>query len=126
MPSWIIDSSQSSKMGTPSSSETFEPISQTLVFFRNDFPSGNLEEMTRRLYRHSKDRRFSLLALFLDDCTAVLKDEVARLPQYLKERFPHFDHVLTLADNDELRDGPLCAAMGGVLLCVLQLGVMIG
>lgn len=113
-------------METPSSSETFDQTPQTLVFFRNDFPGGNLEELTRRLHRYSKDRRFSLLALFLDDCTAVLKDEVARLPQSLGGKFPYFDTVLTLAEDDELRNGPLCAAMGGVLLCVLQLGLIIG
>lgn len=113
-------------MGTPSSSETFDHSPQSLVFFRNDFPGGNLEQTTRLLYRHSKNRRFSLLALFFDECTAVLKDEVTRLPKFLEERFPYFDNVLTLAGNDELKDGPLCAAMGGVLLCVLQLGLMIG
>ena len=113
-------------METPSSSVTFDHGSHSLVIFRNDFPSGNMEHLARRLYRHSKDRRFSLLALFLDDCTAVLREEVARLPQFLKEKFPHFDTLLTLAECHEFRDGPLCAAVGGVLLCVLQLGLMIG
>lgn len=113
-------------METPSSSETFDHAPQSVVFFSNDYPSDNLEELTRRLHRHSKDRRFSLLALFFDECTAVLKDEVSRLPQSLKDRFPHFDTVLTLAEDGELRKGPLCAAMGGVLMCVVQLGLMIG
>ncbi|KAL9094769.1 MAG: hypothetical protein Q9165_003040 [Trypethelium subeluteriae] len=97
-----------------------------LVFFGNEFPTDDLKDLFRRLHRHSKDRRFRLLAAFLDESTFVLKDEVSKLSQPLKELVPHFDSILPLAEHGDFRQGALGAAMESALLTVLELGMLIG
>lgn len=97
-----------------------------LVFFGNEFPSDDLKDLFRRLLQHSKDRRFRLLASFLDESIFVLKDEVSKLPQPLKDLVPHFDSILTLAEHGDFRQGALGAAMESALLTVLELCMFIG
>ncbi|KAF2136059.1 uncharacterized protein K452DRAFT_280560 [Aplosporella prunicola CBS 121167] len=97
-----------------------------LAFFGNEFPSDDVKDVFRRLLRHTKDRRFRLLAAFVDESTAVLKDEVAKLPQPLKELVPHFDTVLSLAEHGDFRQGALGAAMESALLTVLEVALFIG
>lgn len=96
-----------------------------VVFFSNEFPSDDLKELFRRLDQHSKDRRFRLLSIFLEESTAVLKDEVSKFPRPLKELVPPFDSVLGLVDVD-FRQGPLGAAMESSILTILELGLFIG
>ncbi|KAF4242108.1 hypothetical protein CNMCM8980_000436 [Aspergillus fumigatiaffinis] len=100
------------------------PRAQT-VWFGNEFPSDDLKDLFRRLHQHSKDRRFRLLSVFLDESTAILKEEVANLPQQLRELVPHFDTACTLAEVD-FRQGALGAAMESALLTILELGMLIG
>lgn len=97
-----------------------------LVFFGNEFPHDDLKELFRRLHRNTKDRQFRLLATFVQESTRVLKDEISKLPQLLKDQVPHFDTVLTLTEHGDFREGGLGAAMESVLLVVLQLGMLIG
>ena len=97
-----------------------------LVFFGNEFPNDDLKDLFRRLLRHSKDRRFRTLAAFIEETTLVLKDEVSKLPQPLKNLVPHFDTILTLAECGDFRQGALGAAMESALLTVLELAVFIG
>lgn len=101
-----------------------KPRAQT-VWFGNEFPSDDLKDLFRRLHQHSKDRRFRLLSVFLDESTAILKEEVANLPQQLQELVPHFDTACTLAEVD-FRQGALGAAMESALLTILELGMLIG
>ncbi|DAA75798.1 TPA_exp: putative Polyketide synthase [Trichophyton benhamiae CBS 112371] len=96
-----------------------------VVFFSNEFPSDDLKELFRRLDQHSKDRRFRLLSIFLEESTAILKDEVSKLPRPLKELVPPFGSVLGLVDVD-FRQGPLGAAMESSMLTILELGLFIG
>ena len=114
---------------TPSSYSTdmlTDDLKTKLVFFGNEFPNDDLRELFRRLQRHSKDKRFPFLSLFLEECSAVIKDEAAKLPQHLQELIPPFHTVLTLADHGDFRRGPLGAAMESALLCVLEIGMLIG
>ncbi|KAF7597159.1 hypothetical protein BBP40_009498 [Aspergillus hancockii] len=96
-----------------------------LLFFGNEFPSDDLKDLFRRLHQHSKNRRFRLLSVFLDESTAILKEEVAKLPRQLQELLPHYDTVCTLADVD-FRHGALGAAMESALLTILELSMFIG
>jgi hypothetical protein len=97
-----------------------------LIFFSNEFPNDDLRDLFRRLHRHSKDRRFRLLATFLDESTQVLKEEARKLPRPLQDLIPHFQSILHLADHGDFRQGSLGAAMESALLCVLQIGMLIG
>ncbi|KAL8637986.1 MAG: hypothetical protein Q9228_004818 [Teloschistes exilis] len=97
-----------------------------VIFFNNEFPSDDLRDLFRRLQRHSKDKRFRYLNTFLEECTAVVKDEARRLPQHVQNLIPYFATVLTLVEHGDFRQGPLGAAMESVILCVLELGMLIG
>jgi asperthecin polyketide synthase len=103
-----------------------EDKTSTLVFFGNEFPHDDLKDLFRRLLQHSKDRRFRILAAFFEESTLVLKEEVAKLPQPLKEQVPHFDTILTLAEHGDFRPGNLGAAIESAVLSVLELGLLIG
>lgn len=107
--------------------ETYSDNNQAkLVYFGNEFPSDDLKDLFRRLLQHSKDRRFRLLAAFLEESTIILKDEVSKLPQSLKDLMPHFDTILTLVEVGDFRQGALGAAVESALLTVLELGMLIG
>ncbi|KHN97625.1 Beta-ketoacyl synthase [Metarhizium album ARSEF 1941] len=97
-----------------------------LVYFGNEFPSDDLNDLFRKLLQHSKDRRFRSLSAFLDEATLVLQEEVAKLPHNTRSQVPHFDNIVTLAENGYLRELGLGAAMESALLIVLQIGLFIG
>ncbi|KAI4246107.1 MAG: hypothetical protein L6R40_002059 [Gallowayella cf. fulva] len=97
-----------------------------VIFFSNEFPSDDLRDLFRRLQRHSKDKRFRYLNTFLEECTDVVKEEARRLPQHVQSLIPNFATVLTLVEHGDFRQGPLGAAMESVVLCVLELGMLIG
>lgn len=98
----------------------------TLIYFGNEFPTDDLNDLFRRLQQHSKDRRFRLLNAHLEESTLVLQDEVNKLPHYIRSQVPHFDNIVTLAENGYLRHLGLGAAIESALLLVLQLGLFIG
>lgn len=115
-------------MDTPSSLSTdaSNDFTTELVFFSNEFPNDDLQDLFRRLHRHSKDKRFRFLATFLEECTAVIKEEALKLPQPLQDLLPSFQTVLTLANHGKFQQGPLGGALESALLCVLEIGMLIG
>jgi len=115
-------------MDTPSSQLTdmMNDFTTKLDFFSNEFPSDDLQDLFRRLQRQSKDKRFRFLATFLEECTTVVQEEALKLPQPLRDFLPSFPSVLTLADNDAFRQGPIGGALESALLCILEIGMLIG
>ncbi len=97
-----------------------------LVYFSNEFPHDDLQDLLRRLHNHSKDRQHSILARFIHEATLATRDEVRQLPTGLRALIPPFETVLNLADHSELRKGPLSGAVDGILLCVVELATFIG
>ncbi|KAJ5908598.1 VrtR2 [Penicillium taxi] len=74
-----------------------------LLYFGNELPNDDLNDLFRRLLQHSKDRRFRLL-----------------------NAAPYFDNILTLSEQGYLRELGLGAAMESAFLLILQLGLFIG
>lgn len=97
-----------------------------LLYFDNQFPNDDLQELYRGLSIRSKDRGHSLLARFIDDATSAIRQELRLLSSAQRAIFPPFENVFNLADHPQLRKGPLCGSVEGVLLCVLQLAILIG
>ena len=97
-----------------------------LTYFSNEFPHDDLQNVFRELHRHSKDRRYPVLARFLDEATLAIRDEIRQLPTALRALIPPFENILKFADFAELRTGQLCGSVEGILLCTLQLGALIG
>ncbi|KAK4169877.1 putative beta-ketoacyl synthase domain-containing protein [Cladorrhinum sp. PSN259] len=80
-----------------------------------EFPSGDVQDVLRRLHRHSKHPRHSLLARFLRQCVTVLRQEVQALPRDQRESIPPFADVVTLGSRWEtLRCGPVGGAWEGI------------
>ena len=111
---------------TPPSVSSGESRKMKLLYFSNEFPHDDLQDLLRRLHNHSKDRKHAVLARFIDDATLAVRDEVRRLPTALKALIPPFETILSLADHSELRKGPLSGSIDGVLLCVVELATFIG
>ncbi|KAL4931573.1 type I polyketide synthase [Aspergillus undulatus] len=111
---------------TPQSGSQAEYSKMKLLYFSNEFPKDDLQILFRRLYNHSKDRRYPILARFIDEATLAVRDEVRQLPTTVKSLVPAFETVLNLADYPELRKGPLGGSLDGVLLCVLEVATLIG
>ena len=97
-----------------------------VVYFSNEFPHDDLQDLFRHLHNHSKAARHSILANFINETNLALHDEVRRLPTALKALIPPFETVFTLADDAELRKGPLSGSVDGILLCVVELATFIG
>ncbi|KAL9094354.1 MAG: hypothetical protein Q9165_003495 [Trypethelium subeluteriae] len=97
-----------------------------LLFFSNEFPRDDLQDLFRRLHNHSKDKHHPILARFIDEATWTVKGEVRQLPAELKRLIPPFETILNWAENIELREGLLCGAIDGVLLVIVQLAAYIG
>lgn len=97
-----------------------------LLYFSNEFPNDDVQELYRGLVVRSKDRKHPLLARFIEDATLAVKDELWSLSAAQRALFPTFENVFELADYPQLRKGPLCGSVEGVLLCVLQLATLIG
>ncbi|MCJ1382994.1 hypothetical protein MMC17_006107 [Xylographa soralifera] len=96
-----------------------------VVFFNNEFPTDDLQDLFRRLQRYSKDKRFLCLATFLQECVTVLKEESQKLPQLHRDLLPHFSTISALANLEDYRHGPLGGALESTLLCVLEIGMFI-
>lgn len=113
---------------TPSHSDTTTsgPSKMKLVYFSNEFPHDDLQNLLRGLHQHSKDRRHPILARFLEEATLAIRDEVRQLPTALKALIPPFESILHFADFADLRKGQLCGSIDGILLCTVELGTLIG
>lgn len=97
-----------------------------VVYFSNEFPRDDLAGLFRQLHLHSKDRTHPILARFLEEATLALRDEVRQLPSPLKSLIPAYETILDFADFADLRKGPLCGSIDGILLCTLELATLIG
>jgi hypothetical protein len=109
------------------SSSVVKDFTTNLVYCGNEFPSDDLVGIFGCLQRHARDRKFPFLAIFLSECTSMVKRELALLPQGLRESLPPFQNILALATHFvENRNGPLAGALDGALLCIAQIGLLIG
>lgn len=113
-------------MAATPSTEDLSDFTSRLLYFSNEFPNEDLRDLFRRLHNNSKCQRFRLLAMFLDACSDAIHDEISALPLHLKNLFPHFKSVLSLADNPEFKQGPTGGALESALLCILEIGMFIG
>jgi len=98
-----------------------------LILFSHEFPSGDIEDLFRRLHRRSKLRRFPLLARFLQESTIVLQQEVQNLPGHIRNSVPPFHDLNTLVSHlAELKESLLGGTWEGALLCVYEVAMLIG
>ncbi|KAL9079974.1 MAG: hypothetical protein Q9157_001171 [Trypethelium eluteriae] len=111
---------------TTSSDSDGESRKMELLFFSNEFPRDDLQDLFRRLHSHSKDKHHLILARFINEATWAIKDEVRRLPTELKRLIPPFETILSWAEDTGLREGLICGAVDGVLLVMVQLATYIG
>ncbi|KAI1421559.1 putative polyketide synthase [Xylaria sp. FL1777] len=96
-----------------------------VIYFSNEFPSDDLQQLFRRLLHRSKDRRHPHLARFLDEATLAIRDEVRHLLPVFRSLIPPFETILDFAQFTSLRMGPLCGSIDGILLCVVEIGTLI-
>jgi monodictyphenone polyketide synthase len=97
-----------------------------VIYFGNELPKEDLQDVFRRLHNHSKDARHPLLARFIANSTQAIKDEVCRLPSEMNQLIPPFETILSWAENNDLREGLICGAVDGALLTIAQIGTYIG
>ena len=109
---------------TPSSES--DSAKMKLVYFSNEFPRDDLQDLFRKIHQHSKDRRHPILARFLEEATLAIRDEVRQLPTALRALIPPFETILDFSDFANLRKGQLCGSIDGILLCTVELGTFIG
>ena len=111
---------------TPSRSDTEGDCAKIkLVYFSNEFPYDDLQTLSRELTQHSKDRQYPNLARFLEEATLAIREEVRELPADLKALIPPFESILNFPDFADLRKGPLCGSVDGIILCTIELGALI-
>ena len=108
-------------MASPSNSQI-----QKIFFFGNEIPHIERGECFRRMFVHTRDQRFRLLAAFSDDATRVLKQELIALPRSMRDQVPHFESILHLAQYDDVHWGCLEVAINNVFLIIFQIGIFIG
>jgi monodictyphenone polyketide synthase len=96
-----------------------------VIYFSNDFPKENLQDVFRKLYINSKDHRHPLLAQFMSEATEAIKYEVSALPSGMKQLVPPFQTLDSWSENKELREGNLRGAVDGVLLVLVQISLYI-
>jgi len=98
-----------------------------LILFSHEFPSGDVQDLLRRLHRHAKLSRHPHLARFLQECASVLRNEVQKLPRPLRQLVPPFHDVATLVSHwDELKNSPLQGTWEGAFLCIYEIAMLIG
>lgn len=97
-----------------------------VLYFSNEFPHDDLEDLLRRLHVHSKNSQYPNLSRFIHKATLAVRHEVRLLPNPLRKMVPHFESILDFVNQATLRSGPLGASIDGVLLCAVQLGCLIG
>lgn len=111
---------------SPNSTELVNDNKLNVIHFSNEFPNDDLRDLLRKLHNHSKSRQHRMLASFLEEATMVLRDELARLPKSISSQAPIFETIIEWANHTELRKGPLGGATEGLLLCVVEIGSLIG
>ncbi|CAG7947122.1 unnamed protein product [Penicillium nalgiovense] len=113
-------------MYTPSTSSE-EGVSSRFLLFSHTFPHDRLSDLFESLQRWSRERRLPLLATFLKECTFGLKEEILSMPRQMQDAFPPPQSIMAWVENlEELQKSPAGGALEGALLCVLELGMLIG
>lgn len=133
-PTWVIDAHTvdiPSGSGFPNAQQARSNInadqSARLILFSHEFPSGEVQDLLRRLHRHAKIPRYTQLARFLQESALVLRQEIPKLPRPLRDLVPPFHDVMTLASRwDELKVTPLRSIWEGVFLCIYEIAMLIG
>lgn len=101
--------------------------SARLILFSHEFPSGEVQDLLRRLHRYAKIPQYVQLARFLQESALVLRREIPKLPRPLRDLVPPFHDVMTLASRwDELKVTPLRSIWEGVFLCIYEIAMLIG
>ncbi|KAL4780401.1 hypothetical protein BJX76DRAFT_351026 [Aspergillus varians] len=113
-------------LDTPTSNSVEDSRLLKFIYFSNEFPHDDLQDLLRQIHQHSKDRQHPALARLLTEATLAVRDEIRLLLPSLRALIPSFESVLDWADNATLRKGPLGGSVDGVLLCVVQLAAFIG
>lgn len=112
-------------MDTPST-DTMSDYKMKVSYFGNEMPSGDIVEILRNLWSYSKRKQYAVLAAFFEEAACVLRTEVRKLPCALSVLVPHFETIIDLGNNAELRKGPLRESIDGALLSIIQIGTFIG
>lgn len=108
------------------SSDSVNDFVDTLVFCGNDFPNDDLRTLFAALQQRARDAKFRILATFLSECTNVAKEEIAKLPDDIRKDLPPVQTISDLASYyASHRVGPLAAGLEGILLVVVQVGMLI-
>ncbi|KAI1762104.1 putative polyketide synthase [Hypoxylon sp. FL1150] len=113
-------------VNTPPSSSSSEGGKTKVLYFSNELPNNDLQQLLRRLHSHAKDRKHPILARFIGEATSAVAEEVRLLPARVRALVPPFESVLNLAGLSDMHKGPLGGAIEGVLLCVVELASLIG
>ncbi|TQS36404.1 hypothetical protein Golomagni_03148 [Golovinomyces magnicellulatus] len=101
-----------------------------IAFCNSDFTGPDPLQIFRKLRKHSQKSCFPLLSKFLSESATVLREEIRRLPHSEWCQFSRFQSILNLAclvlsDKECSWDSP-CVPLEGALLCVSQIGLLIG
>ncbi|KAL4738165.1 hypothetical protein BDV11DRAFT_216124 [Aspergillus similis] len=97
------------------------------ILFSHELPSGDVQDLIRRLHRYAMLPDYPHLARFLQECALVLRTEVQKLPRPLRDSVPPFHDVVTLASHwDRFKSGPLSGAWDGSFLCLYEIAMLIG
>ncbi|KAK4960935.1 Type I Iterative PKS [Elasticomyces elasticus] len=96
-----------------------------ILYFGNEFPKEDLQDVFRLLHNHNRSVRHPLLDQLISNTTQAIKHEIKQLPSKLSDLIPPFATLFDWAENAELREGMLCGAVEGVLLVLLQLSLYI-
>lgn len=96
-----------------------------VVYFSNEFPREDLQDVFRQLHKKSKSSNHHVLARFIADATRAVKEEIEKLPTSLQNLIPVFESLSSWSENKELREGQLCGSIDGVLLVLVQISLYI-
>ncbi|KAK8104435.1 uncharacterized protein PG998_011468 [Apiospora kogelbergensis] len=120
-------SSSSTNTGPRNASTNGDTPPARLFLFSHELPSGDVQDLFRRLHRYAKSPNYPFLARFLGTCVSLLREEVQKLPRRQRESVPPFSDVATLGSEwEHLRNGQLGGAWEGAFVCIYELGMLIG
>nr|ALG03242.1 PKS [Aspergillus alliaceus] len=95
-------------------------------YFSNKFPSDDLSDLFRRLRLQSKSPKHVILGRVVEEATALVRDEITRLPAELRSLLPPFQSILDLAENFNWHQGPLSGTFECVFLVLVPLCLFVG
>ncbi|EJP61207.1 polyketide synthase [Beauveria bassiana ARSEF 2860] len=90
-----------------------------------NFLQANCRPYSDNYTTNSQESSHNVLAQLISRATAAVKNEIQSLPTGLLRLFSSFESLFEWADDSNLRTGPLCGAVDGVLLVLVQLALYI-